>query len=99
MKKSQRPKNDDRIPFMSCLAKRAQCYEALKPLDKVAAELEAKWGIEHLQSLVSPDLAMRFERARQQLDDAIAELDDNEKLPLVTTMKVAIENFDHYLEL
>ncbi len=35
----------------------------------------------------------------KQLDDAIAELDDNVKLPLVTTMKVAIENFDHYLEL
>ena len=84
MKKSQRPKNDDRIPFMSCLAKRAQCYEALKPLDKVAAELEAKWGIEHLQSLVSPDLAMRFERARQQLDDAL-ETDD----PELTAQKAA----------
>ena len=84
MKKSQRPKNDDRIPFMSCPPKRGQCYEALKPLDKVAAELEAKWGVEHLQSLVSPDLAMRFERARQQLDDAI-ETDD----PELTAQKAA----------
>ena len=72
MKKSQRPKHDNRIPFMSSPPRRGQCYEALKPLDKVAAEMEAKWGVEHLQSLVSPDLAMRFERARQQLDDAVA---------------------------
>ncbi len=33
------------------------------------------------------------------LDDAIAELDDNAKLPLVTTMNVQAQMFDHYLEL
>ena len=33
------------------------------------------------------------------LDEAIAALDDNAKLPLVTTMEVVSQNFDHYLEL
>lgn len=33
------------------------------------------------------------------LDEAIAVLDDNAKLPLVTTMEVVSQNFDHYLEL
>ena len=33
------------------------------------------------------------------LDDAIAELDDNAKLPLVTTMDIQTQKFDHYLEL
>lgn len=33
------------------------------------------------------------------LDDAIAELDDNAKLPLVTTMSVQAQKFEHYLEL
>jgi len=33
------------------------------------------------------------------LDNAITELDDNAKLPLVTTMTVASQKFSHYLEL
>ena len=33
------------------------------------------------------------------LDEAIAVLDDNAKLPLVTTMEVVSQNFDHYLEI
>jgi RND family efflux transporter MFP subunit len=33
------------------------------------------------------------------LDSAIAQLDDNAKLPLVTTFEVKPEKFDHYLEL
>lgn len=33
------------------------------------------------------------------LDDAIAELDENAKLPLVTTMSIQAQKFDHYLEL
>jgi hypothetical protein len=84
MKKSQRRKNDDRIPFMPTPPRQGQCYEALKPLDKVAAEMESKWGVEQLTSLVSPDMAMRFERARQQLDDAVA-ADD----PELTAQKAA----------
>ncbi|MEM1259755.1 MAG: biotin/lipoyl-binding protein, partial [Bacteroidota bacterium] len=33
------------------------------------------------------------------LDDAITELDENAKLPLVTTMTVEAQKFNHYLEL
>ena len=84
MKKSMRPKHDDRIPLMQTPPREAQCYAALKPLDKVAAEMEAKWGVERLPSLVSPDLAIRFEKARQQLDDAVA-ADD----PELTAQKAA----------
>ncbi|GMN10257.1 efflux RND transporter periplasmic adaptor subunit [Croceitalea sp. MTPC9] len=35
----------------------------------------------------------------KQLDSAISELDDNAKLPLVSTMKVEKQEFHHYLEL
>lgn len=35
----------------------------------------------------------------KQLDSAIALLDDNAKLPLVTTFEAKAEKFDHYLEL
>lgn len=84
MKKSMRPKHDTRTPFFSSPPKQAQCYQALQPLDKVASEMESKWGVERLPSLVSPDLAMKFERARQQLDEAVA-ADD----PELTAQKAA----------
>ncbi len=35
----------------------------------------------------------------KQLDSVIALLSDNEKFPLVTTIKVVAQNFDHFLEL
>ena len=76
-RKSNRPK-DDRVPMFDVEPIKAQTYEALKPLDEVALQMEAKWGIEVLPSLVSPELAQRFELARQQLDEAIR--DNNAEL-------------------
>lgn len=40
-----------------------------------------------------------LEMELKTLDSAIAQLDDNAKLPLVTTIDVKPEKFDHYLEL
>lgn len=45
--------------------------ETLRPLDRVAVAMEAKWGLNRLPALVSPDLARRFALARQDLDRAI----------------------------
>jgi FAD/FMN-containing dehydrogenase len=44
---------------------------ALEPLDKVASETEARWGIGTLERLVAPDTAARFASARKKLDIAI----------------------------
>lgn len=44
---------------------------ALEPLDKVASETEARWGIGALERLVPPDTAARFASARKKLDEAI----------------------------
>lgn len=44
---------------------------ALDPLDRVAAEMEAKWGPGRLPRLVSPELAQKFYSAKQKLDEAI----------------------------
>ena len=46
-------------------------YHALKPLDKIAKEMEAKWGVDRLPSLVSVDMASSFGIAKAQLDQAI----------------------------
>ncbi|MEM9001232.1 MAG: efflux RND transporter periplasmic adaptor subunit [Bacteroidota bacterium] len=40
-----------------------------------------------------------LEKEIAQLDSVIAKLDENAKLPLVTTLKAKSEKFDHYLEL
>lgn len=40
-----------------------------------------------------------LETELKQLDSAIAKMDSNEKLPLVTTILAEAQNFEHYLEL
>ena len=45
--------------------------DALRPLDRVAVEMEAKWGVGRLPRLVAPELAARFGSARDKLNEAI----------------------------
>lgn len=45
--------------------------DALRPLDRVAVEMESKWGVGRLPRLVAPDLAARFGSARDKLNEAI----------------------------
>lgn len=52
-----------------------QIHGALKPLDAKAAEIEARWGVGRLESLVSPETAAKFEAARAKLDVAIHDRD------------------------
>ena len=44
---------------------------ALKPLDRVAARAERKWGVGRLVYLVPPDLAQKFTKTKLKLDNAI----------------------------
>ena len=48
-----------------------QIAAALEPLDRVAREFEAQWGIGRLERLVSPATAAKFASARDKLDAAI----------------------------
>jgi hypothetical protein len=45
--------------------------EALRPLDRVAVEMEAKWGVGRLPRLVPPEVAALFGSAKAKLDQAI----------------------------
>ena len=45
--------------------------DALRPLDRIAVEMESKWGVGRLTRLVAPDLAARFGSARDKLNEAI----------------------------
>ncbi|MCP4700700.1 MAG: hypothetical protein GY862_28175 [Gammaproteobacteria bacterium] len=48
-------------------------YHALRPVDAIAKDMESKWGIDRLASLVDPSLGARFGKAKAQLDEAIME--------------------------
>lgn len=52
--------------------------DALRPLDRIAVEMEAKWGAGRLPRLVTPELAARFGSARDRLNAAIRENDGEE---------------------
>ena len=45
--------------------------DALRPLDRIAVEMEAKWGVGRLPRLVTPELAAKFGSARDKLNEAI----------------------------
>jgi hypothetical protein len=47
----------------------------LAPLNRVATELEEKWGLDRLPSLVDEELAARFASAAQKLEEAVASKD------------------------
>ena len=46
-------------------------HASIKPLDRVATEMELKWGCDRLPGLVSPQTAAKFGAAKAKLDAAI----------------------------
>lgn len=46
------------------------CRAAVNSVDKVARDLEQRWGIGKLEELASPKLAVQFEQARQNFSEA-----------------------------
>jgi hypothetical protein len=52
--------------------------EALRPLDRIAVEMEGKWGVGRLTRLVTPEIAARFGSAKDKLNDAIRANDGDE---------------------
>jgi hypothetical protein len=77
-------KNDDAGESFSVSAmwgdSRAEtCRAAVNSVDAVARELEMKWGIGKLEELAPPNLAIKFEQARQNFSEA-CQLDDSDYL-------------------
>lgn len=72
-RKPDRLTNPEHIGVTSIMAK----HRSLEPVDKIAAEMEMKWGVDRLPSLVSPDMAAKFGSAEAKLDKAIDD-DDQE---------------------
>ena len=64
---------DDYVPMQGW--QYDQIHGALKPLDAVAADMELRWGVGRLETLVSPETAAKFEAAKAKLDVALHEKD------------------------
>lgn len=57
--------------FMPLPIDRKPIQDALEPLDRIAVQMEGKWGVGRLPRLVTPDMAAKFASARSKLDEAI----------------------------
>jgi hypothetical protein len=61
--------NDDYVPLQGW--QYDQMYGAMRPVDAIASEMELRWGVGKLETLVTPETAAKFESARAKLDVAI----------------------------
>ena len=61
----------DRLIYPGASAAEIQCDHALAPFDRMALEMDRKWGIDRLPALVSPETAAKYGSAIAKLNAAI----------------------------
>lgn len=71
MRPPQRHKKADRLTWPHSSGDEIACDHALGPVDHVAREMDAKWGIDRLPDLVSVETATRFGVAVGALNAAV----------------------------
>lgn len=69
--RQRRPKKSDRLLYPDANKAEVQCAYGVAPFDRVATEMELKWGIERLPELVSPATAAKFGAAMAHLNECI----------------------------
>ena len=78
MSKPQKAVQADRPPERAPHPFQVTPFEAARAMhDKAVLTMDARWGTDVLQTLVSPELAARFARVRVALDAAIEAGDDS----------------------
>lgn len=71
MARPYRKKSDDRLLNPGATKAQIMCDFACAPLDRVAREMDKKWGIDRLPEMVDPALALRYGRAVAALHAAM----------------------------
>jgi hypothetical protein len=71
-KRPQRLKKHDRLLCPDARQEEIATHLAVAPLDRLATEMERKWGIDRLPTLVSVETAQRYGIAMSALNTAIA---------------------------
>lgn len=75
MNRPRRQRKGDRLMHPDARAVQTQIDYAIAPLDKLALDMDRKWGIDQLPTLVSVETAEKYGRTIGRLNDAIR--DDN----------------------
>ena len=74
----QRERKSDRLIYPGATANQIKCDFALAPFDKVARDMEHRWGVDRLVELVPADTAAKYGSAMAKLNAAINAEDPDE---------------------
>jgi hypothetical protein len=74
-KRPTRQRKSDRQIHSGISAEEIRCDYALGPFDRMAAEMDRKWGVDRLVELVTPEMAERYGSAMAKLNAAIEAAD------------------------
>ena len=92
MAKTKRKKPDEFMaPDLYCNSVADGIHHAIMPLDKIATDLDMKWGVGRLPSLVSSQTASRFGSAKAKLDKAIR---SNDPADVVARVEIMIRGWN-----
>lgn len=69
----RRQKKADRLLHVDAQKDEIACDYAVAPFDRVATQMDEKWGIDRLPELVSPETAQRYGFALAHLNECIQE--------------------------
>jgi len=67
----RRQKKADRLLNPGSTGSEIECDYGIAPLDRVAIEMDAKWGVDKLPELVSVETAARYGKAMAHLNECI----------------------------
>lgn len=70
-KRPTRQRKSDRMIHHGVSQEEIQCDYALGPFDRMAVEMDRKWGVDMLVELVSPETAAKYGSAMAKLNAAI----------------------------
>lgn len=62
----------DRLLGQDVIRDEARCDLAVAPFDRIAREMDRKWGVDRLPSLVPPEMAAKYGAALHSLNEAIS---------------------------
>ena len=77
-KRPRRQNKGDRLVSPDARAEEIRCDHAVAPFDRLAREMDDKWGINRLPELVSPETAERYGSAIAKLNAALSAADPEE---------------------
>jgi hypothetical protein len=70
-KRPRRERKADRLMSPDATKAQIECDYAIAPMDRLALEMDRKWGIDRLPELVTPAMATRYGQAMAHMNECI----------------------------